>query len=344
MNTITKKIKKNIGWKIVIVGLLTSVLAVSYRILLKIPQQVKAADILIGLNEGYGTSSAANDTNNTISAGSITNAIWKSEEFCKVGKCLYFDGSGDYVTFADNANLDMGAGDTVTIEGWFRTPDITTGSRTIISKYETTGTGDGGYRIYINSSGQVVFGIDNANSFPSDSVTSTSAYDDNKWHHVAAVKNGATSITLYIDALSVGTPDTSIQNDVSNNDSFYIGRYESDTSQDFNGFLDEVKILRSARTADQIKTDFLGETSSRGAGVSFGPDNSWMSQGLVGFWKMDESAANGCPTASADSCDSSGNVKDGAWNGGATNTTGKFGNGVTFDGTGDYVDVGDIEL
>ena len=68
-------------------------------------------------------------------SGTITNAVWKAEEFCKVGKCLYFDGTGDYVSFSDNANLDMGTGETVTVEGWFRTPDISSGTRTLVSKY-----------------------------------------------------------------------------------------------------------------------------------------------------------------------------------------------------------------
>ena len=62
--------------------------------------------------------------------------------------------------------------------------------------------------------------------------------------------------------------------------------------------------------------------------------------GVQGAWDMDEASANTCTGGVNDSCDSSGNDNDGAWQADATNTTGKFGNGVVFDGTGDYIDAG----
>ena len=116
---------------------LSSILALlivltSFKFLFFSPKEVAAADIYLGFNEGYGTSTS--DTNSTITATTITNSVWKSEDLCKVGKCLYFDGTGDYVSHADDANLDMGSGNTVTVEGWFRTPDITSGTRTLVAK------------------------------------------------------------------------------------------------------------------------------------------------------------------------------------------------------------------
>ena len=247
--------KKRIASLLIVVILLSGIPFVSPK------TDVVHADSLIKFDEGH--SSNANDTNSTVSAGTITNALWRSENLCKFGKCLYFDGTGDYVSFADDANLDMGNGDTVTIEGWFRTPDISSGTRTLVSKYETGGSPtDGGYKITMNSSGYLVFGIDNDDtSFPSDSVTSTVAYDDNQWHHFAAVKDGSSSITLYIDAISVGTPDTSPAADVSNDDTFYIG-IDNGSSNGWVGFIDEIKVLRTARTADGIKADFLAGTPS----------------------------------------------------------------------------------
>src|SRR3989338_286628 len=82
------------------------------------PTEVHAADVFIKFDEGYGTTSAVNDTNGTVSAGSITNAVWRTEDLCKSGKCLFFDGTGDYVSFGDdaNGNLDMAASDNVTVE------------------------------------------------------------------------------------------------------------------------------------------------------------------------------------------------------------------------------------
>ena len=327
------KIKKN-STKIlaVLLSLLTIVLSIRF-IFLK--PKIVYADSLFKLDEGYGTN--INDNNGNVTAGSITNAVWKSEEFCKVGKCLYFDGTGDYVSFADDTDLDMGSGETVTLEGWFRTPDITSGTRTLISKEEATGA-DGGYRVELDSGGFIRFGIDNENtSFPSDSITTSTAFDDNKWHHFAAVKNGSTSITLYIDAISIGT-DSSIQNDVSNNDTFYIGSYfDVSASNGFSGFIDEVKVYRSARTQAEINADYTGVTPSRGTSASFGPDQSYLSSGLVGYWKMEEAG-------DATRLDSSGNGNTLTESASDTiaQVAGKFGNAGDFEkGDTEYLAVTD---
>ena len=56
--------------------------------------------IQIKMDEGYGVkaydSMGANDA-------TVTNALWKSEDECKTGKCLYLDGTGDYASIPDFA-------------------------------------------------------------------------------------------------------------------------------------------------------------------------------------------------------------------------------------------------
>lgn len=64
-----------------------------------------------------------------------------------------------------------------------------------------------------------------------------------------------------------------------------------------------------------------------------------LTDGLIGWWKMDELAANTCTGGVNDSCDSSGNSLDGAWANNVTVVTGKFAKGLSFDGTGDEVAV-----
>jgi len=252
-------------------------LSSSLRFLLFKPKEVLAADILIKFDEGYGSTSAVHDTNNTVSAGSITNAVWKNEDLCKEGKCLYFDGSGDYVSFSDNASLDMAASDNVTIEGWFRTPDISSGTRVLVAKHNGTA---GGYKIYIDSNGYLTFGIDGDSTWtPSDTAstsnTSTSL-DDNKWHFFAAVKNGTSSISLYVDGILHQTDSSITSSSLINADSLYIGIDGNGTSNGFLGFMDEVRILRSARTESEIKADYLGSSASTSGA------------GPVAYWKFNE--------------------------------------------------------
>jgi len=305
------------------------------------------ADTLIGFNEGNGSTVYDENGNAT---GTITGATWKTEDLCVVGNCLYFDGS-DWISFGDDADYDFVAAADFTIQFWFRHGPATA-TEVIIQKYEGTDA-DGGYRIQMESDGDISFGVDDANGgFADDNIVSTAAnYDNNKWHHVSAVKDGTTGIYLYIDGIQVAS-DTTIGSigDLTNNDTFYIGDSTgADGGDEYIGFLDEVKIYTtSARTETEIKSDIAGATADRGTSASFGPDNSFLSDGLVGFWKMDES---GVDAEGETITDYSGNGNSGTLygdnstgdNGTGMDCTaaGKFGTGCDFDGTDDYARVDD---
>lgn len=321
-----KKLKKILALILAILIIYSSVQFIFLR-----PKSVLAADILIGMNEGYGTSNAVNDANGAISAGSITNATWKTEDLCRSGKCLYFDGTGDYVSFSDASTLDAIATDTITLEGWFRTPDITSGQRTLIAKHNATA---GGYKVYIDSNGYLIFGIDSDSTWtPSDTAsTSTTAFDDNKWHMFSAIKNGTSSISLYVDGVLYQTDSSITSGSLANADTFYIGIDGNGSSNGYSGFLDEVRILRTAKTADQIKADYLAATQS----TTGAPP--------VAHWKMDESSwTNDCATDSV--FDSSGNTNHGDSCPNSTGPTGgaagKLSNAGNFDGSDDYIIVPD---
>ncbi len=276
--------------KILIMVVLGLLVALGLKMTFTKPSKA-LADTLIKFDEGTGTSVA--DNQGAVVAGTISNATWKPEDLCYEGKCLFFDGGTDYVRYADDADLDFIAADNVTIEGWFRTSDISTGTRTLIAKYLNTSGTDGGYKVYMNSAGTVTFGIDNnQTSFPSDTATSTSAYDDNKWHHFAAVKNGTSSIKLYIDAELVGSDSSITSSTLANTDPLYIGIDGNASSNPWLGFIDEIKILRTARTAAEIKADMSGGTKNRGTSASFegttiGATQSLLSDGLTGYWPLE---------------------------------------------------------
>jgi hypothetical protein len=300
------------------------------------------ADSLIGFNEGYGIT--VHDSEGSAS-GTITNAVWKPQSECLSGSCLYFDGSGDYVSFGDESSYDFAAAANWTIDFWFRTGDITSGTRVMVGKYRGDDV-EGGYKIYMSSDGKVNFGVDDDNSWgPDDIATSQNAYDDNLWHHLEAVKAGTTSLTLYMDGNRVGS-DPSIQatGTLVNDDSFTLGRESDVSSNYYTGFLDELKVhVTTARTADQVKLDYQKNSTTSGSSASFGPDTSTLSNGLVGYWKMDETAS--WSGTLNEVLDSSGNGNhgqaQGATGGKAYQGAGKFGKGGYFDGTDDYVDIPD---
>jgi hypothetical protein len=300
------------------------------------PSEVKA-DSLLKFDEGYGTT--INDSEGSAS-GTITGASWQTEDLCFDEMCLYFDGS-DWISFGDEDSFDFAAATDFTIEFWFRY--VATGStQVIIQKYDS-GPSDGGYRIQVGGGGKLSFGVDDANGgFADDEITSTSFLDDDHWYHVAAVKDGTTGIYLYIDTV-LEASDTSIGSTgtLANDDTFYIGDSNgSDDGDELIGYVDEVKVYTStARTADEVKADYLAHSPERGTAAKFGPDQSYLSDGLRAYYNFDETTLNSCGT-NTDACDSASKVTNrnlSAINQATTvSTPGKFGNAATFDGTTDY--------
>lgn len=304
-----------------------ALVAVTLRLVLVRPDSARA-DSLFNLDEGYGTTTA--DTTGAVSAGTITGATWKTSDLCRRDKCLFFDGSGDKVAFADDPDLDFAATNTFTVSGWFRHPTISTNPDYLVSKHQS-GTA-GGYKVYMDSDGDIAFAIDDDGTWgPEDVVGDDQSknFDDNQWHFFSAVKDGTTGIYLYIDGRLIDQ-DTSLSatGSLANADSFYIGIDGDGSSNSFFGFLDEVKVTRRALSAAEIAADFLGQTTT------------FTGNGPVGWWKMDESSwTNDCSTDTVR--DSSGNGFDGDAcpnsTGPTGGATGRFGNAGSFDGSNDYI-------
>ena len=59
-------------------------------------------DLNYSMDEGYG--STLNSTGSNNHNGTISGALWRTEDLCVSGKCLYFDGTDDVVTTTDTTN------------------------------------------------------------------------------------------------------------------------------------------------------------------------------------------------------------------------------------------------
>lgn len=320
----------------------------------KNPNRAEAGDPPIAhwaFNEGVdntclgGSNDACDGTGNGNDLAR-TNAVWQNEDFCIDGKCVFFDGSGDFFSRADDNDLDFDASDSFSITGWFRHPPIVTIPDYIVAKHGTTSS-DGGYKVYMDSDGDIVCAIDDDDTFnPDASASSTNAnYDDNQWHHFECVKDGTNSLTLNIDGNLI-TQNTSISGvgSLANSDTFYVGIDGDGSSNSWQGFLDEIKVYVYARSADEVKADAIVGADSGGASAVLGqPDNSFLSDGLVGYWNMDDNDidSHSCPTGSTgDLCDRSGNNNHGTDVGSMTDSDyvgGKFGSALSFDGSDDSV-------
>jgi len=290
-------------------------------------------------DEGYGTTAQDRTSNNN--DGTISGALWQTEDMCVSGKCLYFDGSGDYVLRGDSASLDMSGN--FTVESWVKlTGNPTSTYSPIVSKIGSLSCGVGnpdGYLTGISDTRKPRLRLMWNSGAACGTYDSSTTLSINKWYHLVYVfDNSASKVYFYIDGSLDTTKSVAWTGDISNSEALKIGSY-------IKGFIDEPKIYPYARTAAQIKAGYnagkAGLSSDKGSAVSLGGPTSIggqssLSDGLVGYWKMDEASGN--------AVDSSGNENTGTWYGtGSHYPAGKFGNGGGFNGTDDYVDCGDDE-
>ncbi len=286
-------------------------------------------------DEGQGqvaydkTSNSNNGQLGSTSGSDANDPTWETEDQCVIGKCLLFNGSSNYVSLTPNLQTIS----QITISAWFNT---------------NTATFPNSFRMLFSSSSgssYLALAYTGASPFVSFDIGGTQhALNSNftpllnHWYYVTATYDG-NFIRIYVDGILRNTSAqyTGTLNGFTSG-AMYIGKYIA-PGYEFSGKLDEVKIYPYARSADQVKVDYNG-----GAEVLGDQTQAYLSNGLVGYWKMDENTW-GTPDCSTNIVlDSSGNSNNGKACPNASGPTGaaagKFGNGGLFDGSNDYVDTG----
>lgn len=110
---------------------------------------------------------------------------------------ITLDGRDDRVVAAAST-FDPAA---FTLESWVKTSS-TTGGRLVGLSSSKTGTGSTNDRhLYYTDAGRVTFGV---SYLGNRTITSPTAYNDNRWHHVVATQD-ATGMRLYVDGVEVAS-------------------------------------------------------------------------------------------------------------------------------------------
>ena len=272
------------------------------------------------LDEGYGT--AANDQTTNDNDLTLSTASWTNSG--KFGKA--WNGTGAlWLSRADDADFDFSATEDLTASLWFKSDSASNPGAVeyLLNKANAT---TAGYAVYANTSGQICFGIDDDTTWNPDIASCTTTdYYDGTWHHAAAVRNTTADETrIYIDAVSRDSDSDTTTATLANSLSLYLGdRDATDNGDEFNGDLDEVKIFRSALTADQIKllynqskaTVFGAVSTDSSNNPSFSSTDSYCPPGQgstctapVAEWTFNEGTGTSVN-------DSSGNAYTLTWNG-----------------------------
>lgn len=290
-------------------------------------------------DEGYGTT-VYNSSGNTSLTGSITGSAWQSEEQCVSGKCLYNNGTSDKkVTISNRLSQGWNSDNDFTLSMWFRcngegyssNPDYTYLAGLFLNGTSAeNGTGGFYLRQLSTTCASVQFTVSTTSSH--DSLTANLSSGLGKWSHLVAEKSGDT-LSVYENGVLKATQTFA-------GASWYVNPNLSSTigsvhGRSVKGSIDEVKVYPYARTVSEIKSDYNQGFAALSRDKIQGDA---LSNGLVGYWKMDEASWSG---SAGEVIDYSGNGNNGTRAGNSTTATAKYARGGTFDNSGDYVTVTD---
>ncbi len=168
----------------------------------------------------------------------------------KIDNALAFDDAADYVT----TTSPVSGPSAYTIELWVKTGTANGGRIIGLGNAQTGASTSYDRHVYMSNDGRLHFGA-GANQVAS----STAAYNNNAWHHVAATM-GAGGMSLYVDGIKVGiNSNTTSQN--------YTGYWRlaqdnltgwpsAPTGTYFNGTVDEVKIYNRMINQSEVANAF----------------------------------------------------------------------------------------
>lgn len=150
----------------------------------------------------------------------------------------YFPGSGAQLRVAHRADLDVGSSD-FTLEAWIN-PSSVSGGRAIIVKRTSTLYNS---PYYFYSSGSTMY-VRYTNSAGTTYTLNVGTLVVGQWHHVAMTRIGNTLVGFFNGKITASTAVSGSA--LSNTVAISIG-CELDTSQDFAGYIDEVRLSVIAR-------------------------------------------------------------------------------------------------
>jgi hypothetical protein len=273
------------------------------------------------LDEGTGTSTTADASGNSNTLSQVGPPTWTTGAIGPYA--MDFSGSGQYLTIASPSSiLDFPTGASFSLTGWFNR-DLFVNDHTILSN--VAAQGDDGYIVWIDGDDSLYFRADDNADANYRQLVSATKFTATGWHHFAVSWEDDRDADLYIDgALDASTKTGTFASvdDLTNANAFRLGA-ETDAGNPFDGKLDDIRVYGYPLSAGDVSK--LYQTTAPAQPVD---------TGLVGHWTFDGADIQGTTVI-----DRSGKGNNGTATG-TTKTIGKLGQGLSFNGTSDYIYIG----
>lgn len=150
----------------------------------------------------------------------------------------YFDGSGDYLTVPDSADLDFGTGD-LTIEFWFNPSTVDSAYHLLINRQDATTT-NMALQIRISSSNFLEAVVRSAGSGTAYTFSGSTTLSTGTWYH-AALSRASGVFRLFLDGVQQATLTQSITLDGSA--ALHVAR-QYDGGAQYAGYIDDLRITK----------------------------------------------------------------------------------------------------
>jgi prepilin-type N-terminal cleavage/methylation domain-containing protein len=193
------------------------------------------------------------NTNDSTSNGNNGTAYNQTSTYGsgKIAGAYSFDGTNDWIQVADSDTLTPGQ--KLTISAWLYDTQNDALPRGIVSKRVTSGNAEEYYN-FKYSNNHTYFNV------LTDRDNNTTIQPTGRWFYLNTVFDGSLTETnrkkIYSDSILTATLSstvTSITNQASN---LYIGILNTDANYSWKGYIDEVRVLKVARSAEWIKFEY----------------------------------------------------------------------------------------
>lgn len=153
---------------------------------------------------------------------------------------MYFDGTGDYLTLADNGAFDFNTGD-FTVEAWVNPAAFPSDGNSIAAGIGPT---NGDWAFVLNSATTLRWG---RNWAAWDLTTSGVTFATNTWYHVAVARSG-TTLKIFVNGVERASATNSTAYNITNA-SLAVGARQFTTNAlsagyFFNGYIDDLRITK----------------------------------------------------------------------------------------------------
>ncbi len=216
------------------------------------------------VKDSWGNNNGTFYTNN----GSVEKLLTS----CPFGKCISFDGTDDYIHCGTGGNIGLSS---ITYSAWAKTSD-SSGSRPIMSKDSSLLNWFGAmfYPFHYNGDNKALFYITT-----DIYVYSSTAVNDNKWHHIVGVCDRTKHISpdIYLDGKKNNGSFSGYCDEIGtivDGGALRLG-YETNTNQYFLGAIDDVRMYNQALSSSQAQQNyFLGLNNLyKNKGITFNEFN-----------------------------------------------------------------------